>query len=139
MSLGNQQSVDIHDKTGDDKEALKNEFDAGHMSRVATSPDEEPMIASLIYQIGLLKEDIDELRRYLTAEVGDGAKGDSGNAGATGSTGARGATGSTGSTGAAGSDATVDLFMRTFNGSKLPTRAPARGLLWNDRGTVKIG
>jgi len=126
MPLGTQQSVSIHDKTGNDKEKLKDEFDAGHMNRIATSPDEEPMIASLIYQIGLLKEDIDELRRYLTAEVGDGAAGTNGTNGTNGSN---------------GSDATVDLFMRTLNGNRLPKKAPARGsgVLWNDRGIVKIG
>jgi len=105
------------------------------MDRIATSPNEEPMIASLIYQIGLMKDDIDELRRYLTSEVGDGAKGESGGTGSTGATGARGANGSD------GSDATVDLFMRTLNGNRLPKKAPARGSgeLWNDRGIVKIG
>ena len=28
--------------------------------------------------------------------------------------------------------------MTSLSGSSLPTKAPARGLLWNDRGTVKI-
>tara|TARA_R110002072_G_C7609056_1_gene504848 strand:- start:31 stop:321 length:291 start_codon:yes stop_codon:yes gene_type:complete len=32
----------------------------------------------------------------------------------------------------------AELLVASSGGS-LPTRAPARGLLWNDRGTVKIG
>jgi len=128
MSLDTRKFVAIHDKTGDAKEKLKVEFDTGHMSRIANDPDKEPMVASIIYQIGLLQEDIDELRRYLTAEVGDGAKGDAGNAGAAGST------GSTGSRGADGT--TPDIT--SLDGARLPTRKPSRGKLWNDRGIVKI-
>jgi len=140
MSLDTRKFVAIHDKTGDAKEKLKVEFDTGHMSRIANDPDKEPMVASIIYQIGLLQEDIDELRRYLTAEVGDGAKGDAGNAGAAGSTGARGATGATGSkgsTGSRGADGTTP-DITSLDGARLPTRKPSRGKLWNDRGIVKI-
>jgi hypothetical protein len=57
-------------------------------------------LAPILYQLQQVSKELDELRRYLTAEVGT---------------------------------------MTSLSGSSLPTRVPARGLLWNDRGTVKIG
>ena len=143
MALAGRKSGTIHSKTGTDKDALKAEYDAGKHETLTSYPAE----AALLYQIQLMKEDIDELRRYITAEVGDGAqgpagaKGDTGNAGADGSNGSNGSTGSrgpTGNTGAAGANGTTPT-MTSLSGSSLPTRAPARGLLWNDRGIVKIG
>lgn len=108
------------------------------------------MLAPILYQMQQMQNELEELRRYLTAEVGDGAKGNTGTAGArgpagsngsTGAAGAAGARGSTGAAGADGSDATVDLFMGTLRGNKLPTSATSRGsgLLWNDRGIIRIG
>ncbi len=84
----------------------------------------------------LLKEDIDELRRYITSEVGDGAKGDTG---ATGATGPQGPAGNNGSDGADGADGATPA-MTDLSGSRLPTsnRGLASGKLYNDRGTVKI-
>ena len=52
MALTDKKYVAIHDKTGEGKTKLKDEFDGGHMARLAATPDEEPMFASLIYQIG---------------------------------------------------------------------------------------
>jgi len=140
MALDDKKYSSVHNKTGDEKKKLKANFDEGHINTFADLASEgiNPEFGALMYQIQQMQEEFDEIRRHLTNDVGDGAKGDSGNAGAKGDTGATGAKGATGSKGAAGSDATVDLFMRQFNGSKLPTRRPARGLLWNDRGIVKI-
>ena len=146
MALSDKKYVQIHSKTGNDKTKLKDEFDAGHVGRLASTPEEEPIISALIYQIGLIQEDLDELRRYLNAEVGDGAqgpagakgdKGDTGNTGATGATGATGPQGPAGADGADGADGTTPT-MTSLNGSSLPTRRGASGTLWNNRGMVSI-
>ena len=116
MALADKIFNDVHNKTGDDKNKLKDEFDAGYLSKIADIPDKEPALAALVYQVGLMQEEFNEIRRYLTAEVGDGAKGDTGATGPKGDTGATGATGpqgpagsngnngSNGSNGAAGAD-----------------------------------
>ena len=147
MALASRKSGTIHSKTGADKEALKARYDAGDHTSLEAYPSE----AALLYQLQLLKEDIDELRRYLTAEVGDGAQGATGAAGARGATGAAGPTGATGAqgaTGAAGSDGSDGAdgadgstpTITDLDGSSLPTstRGLASGKLWNYRGTVKI-
>jgi len=112
MALASKKSNPIHDKDGSDKVKLKDEFDAGHIGKIATAPDEEPAIAGVIYQIGLVQEDVDELRRHVVSDVvgSRGPKGDDGDAGSdgsngnNGSTGSRGPTGNTGARGAAGAD-----------------------------------
>jgi len=110
MALADKKSNPIHDKGGSDKVKLKDQFDAGHIGKIATAPDEEPAIAGVIYQIGLVQEDVDELRRHVVSDVvgSRGPKGDDGDAGSdgsngnNGSTGSRGPTGNTGARGAAG-------------------------------------
>ena len=95
MALASRKSDTIHSRTGTDKDALKAEYDAGKHETLTNYPAE----AALLYQIQLMKEDIDELRRYIVSSE----------------------------------------MLIAATGSSLPTRAPARGLLWNDRGTVKVG
>jgi len=95
MALASRKSDTIHSRTGTDKDALKAEYDAGKHEALTSYPAE----AALLYQIQLMKEDIDELRRYIVSSE----------------------------------------MLIAATGSSLPTRAPARGLLWNDRGTVKVG
>tara|TARA_R110000751_G_scaffold68486_4_gene139468 strand:- start:17726 stop:18166 length:441 start_codon:yes stop_codon:yes gene_type:complete len=145
MALQPKKGGTIHSKTGDAKNALKDRYDAGDHTVLENYPAE----AAVLYQMQQMSEDIDELRRYLAAEVGDGAqgpqgpagaKGDTGDAGADGSNGSNGSNGSTGSrgptgnTGAAGTTNAAQL-----DASTLPTRRPStRNLLWNDRGIVKI-
>jgi len=104
MALADKKSNPIHDKGGDDKAKLKDEFDAGHLTKIATNPDEEPAFAGVIYQIGLVQEDIDELRRHVVADVvgSQGPKGDTGDAGADGSNGSNGSAGARGPAGSAG-------------------------------------
>ena len=130
MALADRKSDTIHSETGSDKNVLKAEYDAGKHETLINYPAE----AALLYQIQLMKEDIDELRRYITAEVGDGAQGPAGADGSNGSNGSTGSRGPTGNTGAAGTTNAAQL-----DASTLPTRRPsARNLLWNDRGIVKI-
>ena len=96
MALASRKSDTIHSETGTDKDALKAEYDAGKHETLINYPAE----AALLYQIQLLKEDIDELRRYIVSSE----------------------------------------LLVVSSASSLPTRAPrTAGLLWNDRGTVKIG
>ena len=153
MALANVKSGRIHNKTGSDLTELKAKYDNNKHTELEVFEGE----AALIYQIQLLKEDIDELRRYITSEVGDGAKGDTGATGSTGATGATGAAGpqgpqgpqgpagnngrdgSDGSDGSDGTDGTTPA-MTDLSGSRLPTssRGLASGKLYNDRGIVKI-
>ena len=94
MALADKKSNPIHDKGGSDKVKLKDQFDAGHIGKIATAPDEEPATAGVIYQIGLVQEDVDELRRHVVDDVvgSRGPKGDDGDAGAAGAAGAAGGT-----------------------------------------------
>ena len=139
MALADKKFNDVHDKTGSNKDKLKDEFDAGYLNKIADIPDKEPALAALVYQIGLMQEEFNEIRRYLGAEVGDGAKGDTGAKGATGATGAAGAKGDKGDTGAAGRDGTTPT-MTSLSGGSLPTSSKglAKGKLWNNRGVISI-
>ena len=134
MALDSKKSAAIHTKTGGDLLSLKEKFDNGDHASLANYPGE----AALMYQMQLMQNDIEELRRYLTSEVGNGATGSRGPSGARGTTGPAGSAGGTGARGAAGADGTTPT-MTSLSGSSLPTRKPASGLLWNDRGIVKIG
>ena len=98
MALQPKKGGTIHSKTGDAKNALKDRYDAGDHTVLENYPAE----AAVLYQMQQMSEDIDELRRYLTSEVGDGAQGPQGPAGAKGDTGANGSNGSTGSRGPTG-------------------------------------
>ena len=150
MALGNKKSRDIFNKkTGSDADSksisasketeIKNKFDNGeHVEDTGMFET----LAPALYAIQQLTEDIEELRRYLTNDVGDGAKGDKGAKGDTGSVGAKGDKGDTGATGADGADGAdgTTPTMASLSGSSLPTSSKglARGKLYNDRGIVKI-
>ena len=148
MALSDKKNELVHNRTGDDKVRLKTNYDQGHINTLADLSDNgsNPEFGALIYQIGLIQEDIDELRRYITAEVGDGAQGPQGPAGAKGSKGATGAAGATGATGArgpAGADGADGAAGTTdasqLDASTLPTSRPRdRNKLWNNRGVVNI-
>ena len=98
MALQPKKGGTIHSKTGDAKNALKAKYDAGDHTVLENYPAE----AAVLYQLQQMSEDIDELRRYLTSEVGDGAQGPQGPAGANGSNGSTGARGADGADGSAG-------------------------------------
>jgi len=129
MALASKKSSNIFNKnTGGSKDAksidtaketeIKNKFDRGEHIEDAGMFEN---LAPALYAIQKLTEDIEELRRYITAEVGDGAQGPQGPAGP------KGDTGNAGTTDASQLDA-----------STLPTRSGSRGKLWNDRGIVKV-
>ena len=67
MAIEDKKYTAIHNKTGGDKVKLKNEFDAGYVTRLATNPEKEPLLAGLAYQIGLLQDEIDYLRTEISA------------------------------------------------------------------------
>lgn len=142
MALGDRKSSDIFNKnTGGSKDAksidtsketeIKNKFDRGEHIEDAGMFEN---LAPVLYAIQQLTEDIEELRRYITAEVGDGAQGPQGPAGPKGDKGDTGARGADGAKGADGKTPT----MTSLDGSSLPTRSGSRGTLWNDRGIVRV-
>ena len=62
MALSNKKYTTIHSKTGSDKDALKDEFDNGYLSKICDIPSKEPALTALVYQIGWLQEELDYLR-----------------------------------------------------------------------------
>lgn len=100
MALLDKKYSDVHTKTGDEKIALKQKYDDGHLNTLLDLAEHQvnPEFGALLYQIQEMQDDITEVRRYLTQEVGDGAKGD------TGPQGPQGPQGQVGSNGANGSD-----------------------------------
>ena len=63
MALASRKSGTIHSKTGSDLANLKSKYDNNKHTDLEAFEGE----AALIYQIQLLKEDIDELRRYIAS------------------------------------------------------------------------
>ncbi|MDB4335716.1 hypothetical protein OAA03_00485 [bacterium] len=66
MALASRKVGTIHNKTGDDLLALKAKYDNNKHTELEVFEGE----AALIYQMQLLKEDVDELRRFIISEVG---------------------------------------------------------------------
>ena len=160
MALADRKSSDVFNKnTGGSKDAksidteketeIRDAFNNG--DHIADTGKLENL-APVLYAIQQLTEDIEELRRYITAEVGDGAqgpqgpagpKGDTGDTGAAGRDGAPGSDGAQGPAGADGADGSdgadgTTPTMTSLSGSSLPTRRGASGTLWNNRGMVAV-
>ena len=55
----------IHDKTGDDKNLLKDKFDENMHTIAVDHPDDFPELAAVVYQIGLMQEELDYLRSII--------------------------------------------------------------------------
>ncbi len=98
MALLDKKYSDVHTKTGDEKIALKQKYDDGHLNTLLDLAEHQvkPEFGALLYQIQEMQDDITEVRRYLTQEVGDGAKGDTGPQGPQGPQGQAGTNGSDG-------------------------------------------
>lgn len=71
MALGNKLSSIIHNKTGQDKDNLRAHYDNEKHSDLLNYPAE----AALMYQLQLITEDIDEVRRHLTQDISGGSGG----------------------------------------------------------------
>ena len=63
MALGNKESAQIHDKTGGDLSAMQTSYNNSKQSDLINFESE----AALLYQIQLMQNDIDELRRYIVS------------------------------------------------------------------------
>ena len=95
MALAGKEAGEIHRKTGSDLTAMRGSYTNNKHSDLIAYEAE----AALLYQMQLMQNDIDELRRYIAS----------------------------------------DEIAQEIDASALPTSAPrTSGLLWNDRGTVKI-
>ncbi len=121
MALLNKKYSDVHTKTGDEKTALKQKYDDGHINTLLDLAEQEvnPEFGALLYQIQEMQDDITEVRRYLTEEVGDGAKGDTGPQGPQGQAGTNGSDGK--DAGVYGSDLKIlpNQFMSNDDGKAL--------------------
>mgnify|MGYP003133043970 CR=1 FL=1 len=67
MALSNKKYDTIHTKTGSAKDKLKDEFDNGYLTRISDIPDKEPALAALVYQVGLMQEELDYLRTEISS------------------------------------------------------------------------
>ena len=67
MALSDKKYDTIHSKTGGDKDKLKDEFDAGYLTKISDIPDKEPALSALVYQVGLMQEELDYLRTEISS------------------------------------------------------------------------
>lgn len=63
MALGNKEAGQIHSKTGDDLTSMQTKYNNNKHVDLINFEGE----AALLYQIQLMQNDIDELRRYITS------------------------------------------------------------------------
>ena len=62
MALTDKKYSAIHNKTGSDKDKIKDIFDEGHTAHFADNPEDSPIISALMYQIQEMQEELDYLR-----------------------------------------------------------------------------
>lgn len=64
MSLTNKKYSAVHDRTGDNKQRLKDNYDDGHINTLTDLADNgtNPEFGALIYQIQEMQEELDYLR-----------------------------------------------------------------------------
>ena len=64
MSLTNKKYSAVHDRTGDSKQRLKDNYDDGHINTLTDLADNgtNPEFGALIYQIQEMQEELDYLR-----------------------------------------------------------------------------
>ena len=67
MALSDKKYDTIHTKTGSAKDKLKDEFDNGYLTRISDIPDKEPALAAIVYQVGLMQEELDYLRTEISS------------------------------------------------------------------------
>jgi hypothetical protein len=67
MSLTNKKYSAIHNKTGSDKDLLKDEFDKGHINMIADNPEDDGVLSALVYQIQEMQEELDYLRTEISS------------------------------------------------------------------------
>jgi len=142
MALADKEYERMFSTTGSDADKIDNDkftrikakFDS---NEYLEDEDNFETLAPVLYQIQKMQDELDELRRHLTNDVGDGAKGDTGATGARGATGATGAAGAKGDKGATGPAGTT--VASKLDASTLPTSKPkTKNKLWNNRGVVNV-
>jgi len=69
MALGGKKSGNIHNLSGSDKAKLQAKFDGAEHDIISTEPDDFPILASIMYTIQNLSEDIDSLRTFTDTEL----------------------------------------------------------------------
>lgn len=69
MALGGKKSGNIHNLSGSDKAKLQAKFDSSEHDIISTEPDDFPILASIMYTIQNLSEDIDALRSFTDTEL----------------------------------------------------------------------
>ena len=67
MTLTGKKYSAIHSKTGSDKDLLKDEFDKGHINMIADSPEDDGVLAALVYQIQEMQDELDYLRTEISS------------------------------------------------------------------------
>ena len=67
MSLTNKKYSAIHNKTGSDKDLLKDEFDKGHINMIADNPEDDGVLSALVYQIQEMQDELDYLRTEISS------------------------------------------------------------------------
>ena len=66
MAIDDKKYDTIHDKTGDEKNALKAKFDEGHINVITDNADMLPEQSAMVYQIGQIQEELDYLRGLIS-------------------------------------------------------------------------
>ena len=64
MALATRKSGDIHSKSGGDLAEMKSKYDNARHEDYAGFEE----VGAILYQLQLLREDIDELRRYIVSD-----------------------------------------------------------------------
>ena len=67
MALTDKEYTALHNKTGSDKDALKDEFDAGYLSKICDIPSKEPALTALVYQMQKMQDELDYLRTEISS------------------------------------------------------------------------
>ena len=69
MALNSKRAGNIHSKSGSSKAKLQAKFDENYHDVISDNPDDNPILASLIYTIQNLSEDVDSLRTFTDTEL----------------------------------------------------------------------
>ena len=69
MALDSKRAGNIHSKSGSSKAKLQAKFDENYHDVISDNPDDNPILASLIYTIQNLSEDVDSLRTFTDSEL----------------------------------------------------------------------
>jgi len=69
MALNSKRTGNIHNLSGSDKSKLQAKFDNAEHDIISSEPDDNPILASMLYTIQNLSEDIDSLRTFTDTEL----------------------------------------------------------------------